>query len=98
VKYGRNVRQALILVTQFSIDMLVPIAMCSLIGWWLDQKLGTSWIFVLMFFIGALAGASNIYRASKRIFTDKSGDTRNRDKAGTETRKESENGKSKLIE
>ena len=81
LKYGRNVRQALVLITQFSIDMLVPIGLCSVFGWWLDQKFDTSWIFVLMFFIGALAGASNIYRSAKRIFSGASGDVRNRDQA-----------------
>ena len=80
MKYGRNVRQALVLVTQFSIDMLVPICLCSVIGWWIDQKLGTSAVFVIMFFAGALAGARNIYRTAKRIFDSDSGDTRNRDK------------------
>jgi len=80
VGYGRNVRQALILVTQFSIDMLVPIGLCSVAGWWLDQKLGTSWIFVLMFFVGALAGASNVYRTARKVFNSGSGDTRNRDR------------------
>ncbi len=44
------------MVTQFGINMLVPIFMCSFAGWFLDKKFGTSYWFVLLFFIGALAG------------------------------------------
>ena len=79
MKYGRNVGQALVLVFQFSIDMLVPICICSLAGWWLDKHFGTSWIFVTLFFVGALAGGRNVYRFAKRVYSDKSGDIRNRD-------------------
>lgn len=79
--YGKNVRQALIMVTQFSIDMLVPIFLCSLLGWWLDSKFETSWIFVAGFFVGAFAGAWNVFRYARRIYSGKSGDVRNRDKA-----------------
>lgn len=78
--YGNNVRQALVMVTQFSIDMLVPIVLCSLAGRWLDSKLGTSWIFVAAFFVGAVAGGWNVFRYAKRIYTGASGDVRNRDK------------------
>lgn len=81
MKYGKNVRQALVLVTQFGLDMLVPIVMCSFVGLWLDKKFGTSWIFVVLFFVGAIAGARNVYKFAKRVYADKSGDVRNRDKA-----------------
>lgn len=79
--YGSNVRQALVMVTQFSIDMLVPIFLCSLAGHWLDSKLGTSWIFVAAFFVGAIAGGWNVFRYARKIYSGKSGDVRNRDKA-----------------
>lgn len=69
------------MITQFGIDMIVPIALCSLLGYYLDKKLGTSWIFVLMFFIGAVAGAGNVYRFAKKVFAGKSSDVRNRDLA-----------------
>ena len=79
MKYGRNVRQALVMITQFGIDMMVPIALCSLAGYWLDRHFGTSWIFVALFFVGAAAGAGNVYRFAKRIYSSGSGDIRNRD-------------------
>ncbi len=81
MKYGKNVRQALAMITQFGIDMLVPIVLCSLIGRLLDVSLGTSWIFILLFFVGAVAGARNVYRAAVRIAESGSGDVRNRDHA-----------------
>lgn len=88
MRYGKNVRQALVLVFQFSLDMLVPICMCSFLGWYADKWLGTSWIFVTMFFVGAAAGARNVYRFAKKIFSDKSGDVRNRDQASRDNTKQ----------
>ena len=72
--------KALITITQFGIDMLVPIFLCSMAGKWLDGKLGTSWIFIVMFFIGAAAGASNVYRLARKLMNE-SETVRNRDRA-----------------
>lgn len=80
MKYGRNVRQALVMITQFSIEMLVPIAICSAIGWWIDSRFETSVWFVILFFVGAIAGGTNIYKFARKIYSDKSGDVRNRDR------------------
>ena len=62
-----KVVRLLSMITQFTIHMLVPICMCSYGGYLLDKKLGTSFWFVLLFFIGALAGGRNIYLLAKRI-------------------------------
>jgi F0F1-type ATP synthase assembly protein I len=40
----------------------------SALGIFLDKKLGTSFIMVIFFFIGAIAGGQNIYRMAKKIF------------------------------
>lgn len=69
-KYHRTVYQSLALISQFGITMLVPIFLCAFIGWFLDEKLQTSYLFILFFFIGALAGFRNIYILSKKIYTD----------------------------
>ena len=74
------VMKAIITITQFGIDMIVPIFLCSMLGRWLDGRFGTSWIFVLMFFVGAAAGASNVYRLARKLMRE-SGDVRNRDLA-----------------
>lgn len=62
-----KVVRSLSMITQFTIHMLVPICMCSYGGYLLDKKFGTSFWFVLLFFIGALAGGRNIYLLAKRI-------------------------------
>jgi F0F1-type ATP synthase assembly protein I len=55
--------------------MLVPIFLCAFIGLFIDRKFGTSFWFVVLFFVGALAGFKNIYILAKKIYdTDKDGD------------------------
>lgn len=68
MKYNRNVYQALTMITQFGINMLVPIFLCSFAGMFLDRKLGTSFWMVLLFFVGTLAGFTNVFRFAKRIY------------------------------
>ena len=68
MKYHKTVYQSFSLITQFGITMVVPIFLCSFLGWYLDEKLQTSWLFVALFFIGALAGFRNIFILSKKIF------------------------------
>ena len=53
-RYDRSVYRAFALVMQF--------------GVFLDRKLGTSYIMVLLFFVGAIAGAQNVYRMAKRVY------------------------------
>ena len=80
-KYKRSVYQALAFFTQFSIHMLVPIFLCSFAGKFLDDKVGTAFWFVLLFFVGALAGFRNIFILAKKIYEgdrdDKNQDQRN---------------------
>ena len=73
-KYDKSVYRSLALITQFGINMLVPIFLCSFLGIWLDEKLGTSWIMIVLFFVGALAGFRNCFMMTKRIYGDKNGD------------------------
>ncbi len=65
--YDKSVFQALVQVTQFGLAMLVPIAMMTAAGIWLDRKLGTSFFVVIFFFLGALGGGRNIYRTAMGI-------------------------------
>ena len=71
MKYHKNVYKALSLITQFSINMLVPIFGCSFLGLFLDRKLGTGFCMIILFFVGALAGFRNVYRMAATIFKDK---------------------------
>ena len=68
MKYNKNVYQALTMITQFGINMLVPIFVCSFVGMFLDWKFETSFWMVTLFFVGALAGFTNVFRFAKRIY------------------------------
>lgn len=65
---NRKVLQSLMLITQFGIQMLVPIFLCSFLGMWIDRKAGTSYWMIVLFFMGALAGFTNIYRLAKKVY------------------------------
>ena len=65
----RIVFQSLAMITQFVLNMIVPICMMSALGVWLDGKLGTSWLTILFFVLGAVAGAQNVYRIAKRMYS-----------------------------
>lgn len=70
-KDNRKVYQSLALVTQFSINMLVPIFLCLFLGIFIDRKLGTGFFAVILFFVGALAGFRNVYIFARTIYDDK---------------------------
>ena len=73
MKYNKNVYQVLALFSQFSINMLVPIFLCSFIGYYIDNKIGTNCFFVFFFFTGALAGFRNVYILAKRTYSKDKG-------------------------
>lgn len=63
-----RVLEALALVMQFGIHMLVPIFMCLFLGIWIDRRAGTSYWVIILFFMGALAGFTNIYKLAKKLY------------------------------
>lgn len=73
-KYKRSVYQSLAVITQFGINMLVPIFLCSFAGMFIDERFGTAYWFVLLFFVGALAGFRNIFILAKKIYEGDSSD------------------------
>lgn len=79
--YDRSVYQSLVLVSQFGINMLVPIAMMTALGIYLDGKLETRWITVVFFFVGAVAGGQNVFRMAKRVYD------KQKDSGSSETKK-----------
>ena len=64
---NKQIFDALIMVFQFGINMIVPIFICTLLGVWIGKKTGMDWITVPLFFLGVLAGANNIYRMAKKL-------------------------------
>lgn len=73
---NRTVFKAFTLIAQFSINMIVPIALCCVGGYFLDKKFNTSFWFILLFFVGALAGGRNVYIFAKDIMNAESSDRR----------------------
>ena len=65
-----SVAQALMMVMQFGINMLVPICLMSALGVWLDKKFDTSFWMIILFFVGALAGGQNVYRMAKQVYRE----------------------------
>jgi len=63
----RIVVRSLAMVTQFGLNMLVPVCMMSVLGVWLDRKLDTVCFTIILFAAGAAAGGQNIYRLAQRI-------------------------------
>lgn len=62
MKYQKEVFKSFTMVIQFGINMLVPILLCTYLGMFLDRLLGTSFIVIVLFFMGALAGFTNIFK------------------------------------
>ena len=76
MKEHKDVWNALVMVFQFGINMIVPILMCTLFGVWIGNKTGAAWVTVPLFFVGALAGGTNIYKMSKKLIeSDSKGKT-----------------------
>ncbi len=67
-QFNRNVFESLMMISQFGINMVVPVLLCSFAGIFLDKKLGTSYLVIILFFVGAAAGGRNCYRFAKKIF------------------------------
>lgn len=65
---NRTTYQTLVLISQLGLTMVVAIGMASAIGIWLDRRLGTSWITVLMFVLGAVAGGQSAYHMIRKIY------------------------------
>lgn len=53
MKYNKNVYRSLVMITQFGLNMLVPIFACAFLGMLIDKKLGTSF-FRSFFFLSEL--------------------------------------------
>lgn len=72
MRFNRSVYQALSMIGQFGINMLVPVFICSFLGMFLDKKLGTDFLIVIFFFVGALAGGWNVFRFARNIYSKSS--------------------------
>jgi len=62
-----DIVKAASMVSQFGINMMVPIVLCVAAGAWLGDKYDMDWIVIPLFFMGALAGYTNIYKTAKQF-------------------------------
>ena len=67
-KDNRSVIQTLTFIFHFGISMLVPIFLCSILGVWLGNRTGINWLMIPFFFMGALAGFTNIYKTVRKLY------------------------------
>lgn len=86
----KEVMNALIMVFQFGINMIVPIFLCTLAGVWIGKKTGADWVTVPLFFIGAFAGANNIYRMVQKLLKPEDDDRAVRQTPGRQSTTETE--------
>lgn len=62
----REVTESFSMVLQFGLNMIVPIAMCIAVGVWIGDKYDMDWIVIPLFFVGALAGYTSIFKMVKQ--------------------------------
>jgi F0F1-type ATP synthase assembly protein I len=67
----KSVLRTLTLVGQFGYSLLVPIVLCFGLGLALDRWLGTNYLVIVLFFIGAVAGMRNIFVLAEKIMGHK---------------------------
>ena len=69
----REITESFSMVLQFGLNMIVPIAMCIALGVWIGDKYDMDWIVIPLFFVGALAGYTSIFKMVKQYLkkTDK---------------------------
>ena len=61
MKDKHGIGQAIVMITQLSINMLVPVFMCLFIGIWLDKQLGTGWLTLVFLILGIMGGIRGVY-------------------------------------
>ena len=69
----REVTESFSMVLQFGLNMITPIALCIALGVWIGDKYDMDWVVIPLFFVGALAGYTSIFKMVKQYLkkTDK---------------------------
>lgn len=67
-KVDKGIAKGLAMITQVSITMLTPICICAVIGYFIDQSIGTDWGFIIMVILGIMAGFRNLYYLTKQFY------------------------------
>ena len=72
----REITEAISMITQFGINMLVPIGAMVALGVWLGDKFDMDWVVIPLFFVGALAGYNSIFRMVQKYLKPKDRSTK----------------------
>lgn len=65
-KKNNEIGQMLVLIVQIGISMIVPIALMTVLSYFIAEKTGIKWISVVLFIMGAAAGMRNVYILVKK--------------------------------
>ena len=65
-KKNNEIGQTLVLIVQIGISMIVPIALMTVLSYFIAEKTGIKWISVVLFIMGAAAGMRNVYILVKK--------------------------------
>ena len=65
----RELTESFSMVLQFGLNMITPIALCVALGVWLGDKYDMDWVVIPLFFVGALAGYTSIFKMVKQYLT-----------------------------
>ncbi len=60
-------------ISQITLIMLIPTCGLFFLGYYLDGKLGTSFLAIVLFFIGAAGGMTGVYKLVRSTFRDDEG-------------------------
>lgn len=67
-KSDKTVLQALTMISQVGITMLVPIFLCVYVGLKLDDWFGTEYLFIIFVLFGVLAAFRNVYLLMRKFY------------------------------
>ena len=60
--------KAFTMVSQIGISMMVPVFLCVWLGSFLDEKLGTSFLFPVFLVLGFLSAGRNVYQLTRAFY------------------------------
>jgi len=64
----KKVLRSFAMISQIGISMMVPVFLCGVIGYWLNNRLHREFLFLLMLFIGIGAAFRNLYLLTRSFY------------------------------
>lgn len=63
-----EIAKGLSMILQVGLNMMVPIGLCLLVGYKLDEWLSTGYLVFVFLFLGIAGGAKSVYDLTKRFY------------------------------